>query len=387
LGSNLSSIIKPYHFSIARWELESISREVSEGISGGGARVNDEVGVATNYFALGERIDVLRSEIAAINAGSEAGDSALLEAELSRLEAERVASEDGVERILEKQIAETLTEQGIFHPAYNCLGLRAIFPPVNFELEAPPHLLVVSPRDRIESIREITLRQDISPEEMEDIESRVDKLGVSSLVMMLGGIATFPSFVTNDAGLRFTVDTAVEEWLHQYLAFKPLGFSYLLHLTGLSSNYEVATMNETLAGMVSREIGAIVCEKYYSQYETGTQGSQVSDSGFDFNREMREIRKDVDDYLARGEIIPAEQFMEQKRQYLASQGYHIRKLNQAYFAFNGKYADKPTSISPIGAELEELRDHYTSLKEFLDAIAGMNSRQDLLAALAEVQGE
>jgi len=387
LGSNLSSIIKPYYFSIARWELESISREVSEGISGGGARVNDEVGVATNYFALGERIDVLRSEIAAINAGSEAGDSALLEAELSRLEAERVASEDGVERILEEQIAETLTEQGIFHPAYNCLGLRAIFPPVNFELEAPPHLLVVSPRDRIESIREITLRQDISPEEMEDIESRVDKLGVSSLVMMLGGIATFPSFVTNDAGLRFTVDTAVEEWLHQYLAFKPLGFSYLLHLTGLSSNYEVATMNETLAGMASREIGAMVCEKYYPQYETGAQGSQVTDSGFDFNREMREIRKDVDEYLARGEIIQAEQFMEQKRQYLASQGYHIRKLNQAYFAFNGKYADKPTSISPIGAELEELRGHYTSLKEFLDAIAGMNSRQDLLAALAEVQGE
>ncbi|MFC1916656.1 hypothetical protein ACFLX1_00775 [Chloroflexota bacterium] len=42
--------------------------------------------------------------------------------------------------------------------------------------------------------------------------------------------------------------------------------------------------------------------------------------------------------------------MEQKRQYLAEMSYHIRKLNQAYFAFHGTYADKPAFISPIGHE-------------------------------------
>lgn len=102
---------------------------------------------------------------------------------------------------------------------------------------------------------------------------------------------------------------------------------------------------------------------------------QVADS--EFNREMREIRRVVDEYLARGEIEQAEKFMEQKRQYLASMGYHIRKLNQAYFAFHGTYADSPTSISPIGVELSQLRKQSASLKDFLDAVAAMTSRQEL----------
>ena len=69
--------------------------------------------------------------------------------------------------------------------------------------------------------------------------------------------------------------------------------------------------------------------------------------------------------------------MEQKRQYLATKGYHIRKLNQAYFAFHGAYADSPTSISPIGVELKQLRSQSASLKDFLERAATMTSRQDL----------
>ncbi|GAI75463.1 unnamed protein product [marine sediment metagenome] len=92
---------------------------------------------------------------------------------------------------------------------------------------------------------------------------------------------------------------------------------------------------------------------------------------------MREIRKMVDKYLARGEIEQAEEFMKQKRQYLDSMGHYIRKLNQAYFAFHGTYADRPTSISPIGLELKELRSQSASLKDFLNAVAIMTSRQDL----------
>jgi hypothetical protein len=100
---------------------------------------------------------------------------------------------------------------------------------------------------------------------------------------------------------------------------------------------------------------------------------------------MREIRIAVDDFLARGEIELAEQYMEQKRQYLASQGYHIRKLNQAYFAWHGTYADEPTSISPIGAELRELRDNSVSLKDFLDTVSHLTSRQDLESIIESIQ--
>ena len=378
--SCLNSIVRPYRFSIASWEFETLLG--GEAQSTLAEEVEDELGQVTEYFSLVGRIDSLKSEIEAIERGDRQGALASLEAELNILEEQRAALEEVVRRIITEQIREALAQQDIFHPLDRYIGLRVGFPPVNFRLEPPPHLLVVSPRYRIESMREIALQPSISLEEIEDIEAEVDKLGVSSLVVELGGFGgTYPTLVTNEASLRFTIDTVTEEWLHQYLVFKPLGFLYLLDLIGVSRDYEIATMNETLAGMVSKEIGSIVYEKYYSAYENGANQGQAPEPEFDFNQEMREIRREVDIYLAQGEIEQAEAFMEQKRQYLAAMGYYIRKLNQAYFAFHGAYADRPTSISPIGLELKELRSQSTSLEDFLNTVAVMTSRQDLRASI------
>jgi hypothetical protein len=367
--------VKPYRFSIAKWESVAILHEVNQWIFSRQEKIDDKIGMVTEYFSSTERIKTLKSEIEAANAGSGESDLASLEAELNKLQERQIALEGTVERIIEKQIRDTLTQQGIFNPI---IELKVSFPPVNFKLDKLPCLLVISPRERIESMREILLQPSLNLEEIEDIEAKVDELDVSSLVVRLGGLSTpYPTLVTNDASLRFTIDTATEEWLHQYLVFKPLGFLYLLDLTGVSRNYEIATMNETLAGMVSKEIGSIVCEKYYPEYENDVNQNQTTASEFDFNQEMREIRKTVDKYLAQGEIEQAEEFMEQKRQYLALMGRYIRKLNQAYFAFYGTYADRPTSISPIGLELKELRSQSASLKDFLNTVAAMTIRQDL----------
>ena len=89
----------------------------------------------------------------------------------------------------------------------------------------------------------------------------------------------------------------------------------------------------------------------------------------------------VDAHLDRGEIERAEEYKEQKRQYLISMGYYIRKLNQAYFAFYGTYADEPAFISPIGLELQKLREQSDSLKDFLDTVSLITSRQDLQAVI------
>jgi len=380
-NARLSSIVKPYNFSIAKWEFNTIFNEAKQVISGRDKKIENEVN-ATEYFSSIEQIKALKSEIEAINAGSKQGDLALLEAELNRLQQQKIALADTVEKVIERQIKDTLAQQGIFNPIDKYIKLKVGFPPVNFKLDKPPHLLVISPRDRIESMREIPLKQGINLEEMESIEAEADKLGVSSLVVELGGFGgTYPTFVTDEASLQFTIDTAAEEWLHQYLTFKPLGFLYLLDIIGVSRNYEIATMNETLASMVSKEIGSILNEKYYPQPENSGSQSQATTSGFDFNREMRNIRRAVDKYLAQGEIEQAEEFMERKRQYLATKGYHIRKLNQAYFAFYGTYADRPTSISPIGPELKKLRGQSASLKDFLETVAAMTSRQNLIESL------
>jgi len=381
-NTRLSSIARPYRFSFVRWEFNTIWSETKQVICGQEKTVGVETDKVSDYFTTVDQLKTLKSEIEAIKTGNKQGDLAPLEAEFNELQQQRTALENMVERIIARQIRETLTQQGIFNPIDKYLKLKIGFPPINFKLEKPPHLLVVSPRDRIESMREITLLQDISLEEMESIEAEVDELGVSSLVVVLGGFGgTYPTFVTNEASLRFTVDAAAEEWLHQYLTFKPLGFLYILDLTGLSRNYEIATMNETLASMVSKEIGAMIAESYYSDSGNNERQPQKAVSGFDFNQEMRDIRRAVDQYLAQGEIEQAEDFMEQKRQYLATKGYHIRKLNQAYFAFYGTYADRPTSISPIGLELKELRSQSASLKEFLETVAAMTSHQDLIESI------
>ena len=341
--NQLNSIVKPYRFSIITWEIAAIPHELSQWVRISGEDIDNAVDVVIDYFShTGEREKTL---------------------------------EDVVERILESQIKETLIQQDI-------LG----FPPVNLRLGTLPRLLVVSPRDKIESMREIMLIHDISLDEIEDIEARTDELGVSSLVVDLGGYGgAYPSLVTNNTSLRATIDTAVEEWIHQYLAFKPLGFRYVLDLLGIARNYEVATMNETVAGIASKEIGAIIYEKYYRDKRESVTEDNVDESGFDFNQEMREIRIAVDTFLARGEIRLAEQYMEQKRQYLASQGYNIRKLNQAYFAWHGTYADEPTSVSPIGTELRDLRGRSASLKNFLDTVVQMTGRQDLKDAIKSLQ--
>jgi len=376
--ANLNSIVRPYSFSIVGWESTAIPCEIGRFLFARDEKVDDEASVVTEYFLLVNQIKALESEIRVITLEGGQDDTDSLEAELSGLQQQKVALGDTVEGILENQIREVLAEQGIFNPADIYTGMRVTFPPVNFTLEKPPYLLVISPRDRIETVRDITLQQNIDLEVMEDIEARVDQLGVSSLVVGLGGLgSTYPTFVADNASLRFTIDTATEEWLHQYLAFKPLGFSYALHLIGISKDYEIATINETLASMVSKEIGTMICEKYYPEYEWISNYNQVDGSEFDFNEEMREIRRTVDGYLAQGEVEQAEEFMEQKRQYLAENGYYIRKLNQAYFAFYGAYADRPTSISPIGVELKELRTRSASLKNFLEVVAGMTSYQEL----------
>ena len=80
---------------------------------------------------------------------------------------------------------------------------------------------------------------------------------------------------------------------------------------------------------------------------------------FDFRAEMHQTRVTADRLLAEGKIDQAETYMELRRRFLWDNGYHIRKLNQAYFAFYGAYADQPGGAAgedPVGAAVRLLRE-------------------------------
>ena len=352
LNSVLNTATKTYRFSILRWEVTSILSEIKQTYRDKNISINDTQTVI-NYF------------------------NGVQQNTLSQSEAARLR--DQVESIIERQIRLVLKENGIINPFGSIFGLN--FPPIIFELTEPPHLLVISPRAQIARIRDILLLQNLTTDQMNDIETQAEKSGYSALVVELGGLgATFPTFVNSDSSLHDVLNTATEEWLHQYLAFKPLGFRYVLDLLGISRSEDIITMNESLAEIVSSEIGDQVYNKYYASYfpKSDTPPSVESPApSFDFNTAMRQIRQTVDAYMANGQIDQAEQYMNEQRDYLQKQGYYIRKLNQAYFAFYGTYANTAAYINPIGTAVQNIRDRSKSLKDFLNTMANVTSVRNL----------
>ena len=377
LHRQINTITAPYRFDIGKWEIAALGQEINDLLTKEEPVSSYDTSIVISYFDNLAHIRWLESAITSIREGTMEGDGPGYEIELATLNQQNSDTTYRVEAVLKAQIINVLNEEGIYNPWQGSSGNEINFPPLEFILSKPPYLLVVSPRNRIERIRDITLLPDIDIADIEDIETRISDLDYSGLVIGVGGMATYPSYVTDNAGLKFVISTIIEEWLHQYLAFKPLGFLYILDLTGIRNNDDIATMNETLAGIVSDEIGAIVYERYYSSGESEPSISTPVESGFDFNKVMREIRRNVDAMLAQSEVEEAEEYMDEMRQYLLENGYYIRKLNQAYFAFHGTYADSPTSINPIGEELKQLRQETTSLKDFLDTVAKMTTRDEL----------
>ena len=102
---------------------------------------------------------------------------------------------------------------------------------------------------------------------------------------------------------------------------------------------------------------------------------------------MAETRIKVDELLAAGKIEEAEDYMEERRQLFLEQGYAIRKLNQAYFAFYSAYAAEPGGAQgsdPIGPLLRDIREQSPSVFAFLDAVAPITSFEELVAVHASV---
>ncbi len=352
VNRTMDKIIDPYRFSIAQWEINTLTGELEDALFERSSYTIDDSQAVVDFFKLVEELSGLEFQISYYKDQIDEEEMTILENRLADLKQQRDLLKNGIEDILSLQIRETLKQLDLY--LYNDItGIDIPFPPINFSLESPPNLLIVSPRDSIYRMKEVILLQDLTQDEIDYIETEIDKLGYSSIVLRVGGMATFPSFVTNNAGLEFTISTAVEEWFHQYFFFQPSGFLYASNLLGLYSDNDISTINETIAGIVSDEIASMIYQNYYAAYyETDVSvyeedtSADPEDSAFDFYKEMRNIRIAVDNYLAAGEVGQAEAFMEEKRLYILSQGYYIRRLNQAYFAFYGTYASSPSTVNP-----------------------------------------
>jgi len=308
--------------------------------------------------------------------------SAALRAELDELYQHRTDLAPIAESILQEQISQVLAEIGL------TAGGQPV-PNVWYHSTPLPMALIVSPRERIEQTANISISTDITVDEQAGLESRVDEgLNVSSLVVPVGGVGVYPTMVMRTTDLRWTLSTISHEWIHNFLTQRPLGLLY-------NETPELRTMNETTASIAGDEIGALVIEKFYPELKPA---ASLPDLGlillprnrpnpkdlprppFDFRAQMHETRVTVDELLAQGKVVEAETYMEQRRQIFLENRYLLRKINQAYFAFYGAYADVPGGAAgedPVGPAVRALRQQSDSLADFVNTIAWMWSFDQL----------
>jgi hypothetical protein len=303
-----------------------------------------------------------------------------MEEELAALRQQHTARQLLVEAILEEQITVVLAKEGLA-PA----GI--LFPPVRFHFTQTPLYLVVSPRDEIRTKYGTMLRTDMPLEDRVALEETIDTtLDVSSLVDEVGGLGIYPTMIIESSWLPWVVDTVAHEWSHNYLLLRPMGWHY-------ARSPQLTTINETVASIFGQEIGQKVLARYYPElmprhikrrYNISWEPPPEDPSAFDFGREMRKTRLRVDELLAKGKVEEAEAYMEARRRIFVEHGYrHLRKLNQAYFAFHGSYAIGPGAVDPIGPLLKRLRLRHDSLKSFIDTVQGITTYEDLEQLLAE----
>ncbi|MCX7939475.1 MAG: hypothetical protein N2545_08575 [Thermoflexales bacterium] len=385
-AASLDRLIGAHQFDLLRWWVRAaLAKARAEALAAHWhMSEEDQIALVQEYVQQLGTLDAVNAQIEALYADPLISDphaaSATLRARRDALRAWLSAHQSLVESILQDQVESVLREEGF------AVGGQTL-PPVRFRFTELPEVMVISRRDRIERIDGRTLTPGIPLEEKDRLEREVSRrFNVSALVVRIGGLAAYPVMLPQTTALDWLLEVLAHKWAHNYLAMT-------LSWVGLNilSDPHALIINETTASIVGREIGPRVMARYYPQLSAALASDvrphphvEEASEKFDFRREMRATRLRVDALLAEGKIEEAEAYMEARRRVFVANGYPIRKLNQAYFAFYGAYNDEPGGApaagdDPIGPAVQRLRAQSASLGDFLRAVASLRSLEDLYA--------
>jgi hypothetical protein len=371
-----------YLFSLAGWEVMNVPYKwyqlLLTALSGSDPSREERLASLDRYLQLARMVRKENNRIeglafrssSTLSTGSVRERSERSTDYLDELTAEKEAARADAEGAIESELSAVLIEENLT----SMFGF--LFPPVDLRFDRPPTVLVVSPRDRIELTETVLLHADVSPMERDRLETELlERYDLSALVADLGGIATYPSLVNDLGELRSISRLAAHEWLHQYFTFHSLGRHY-------RSSSEMLAINETAADMAGRELGDILFARMGGDLSVSeSRYLSVEQRNPAFTREMRETRQRTEELLDEGKIAEAEQYLKERWWFLRLRGIGLRKLNQAYFAFYGSYAASAASISPIGAQLAELRQRFPGVGGFLNVVATISDYDEYLELL------
>ncbi|MBH74546.1 MAG: hypothetical protein CL896_01975 [Dehalococcoidia bacterium] len=374
------SLSSQHRFSIIEWEINNIGSKLWNKLTNSsyklhGIQVPREF---SDFMCLQQEVRSLYTEVKyeiAKNGSLQESVPDHLQ-ELNKLKDKQRDLGVFIEGFLEDIVEDSISSHGI---GYKIGSIH--FPPVAISFSPLPKLLVTSPRSNIFRLENILLSPDISTEEIIALENSIEtNSDLSAIVVDIGGIATYPAMISSVSSIEHTLNLISHEWLHHFLAFRPLGQHML-------ASGQMNELNETIANIFGEAISKELMVTYSDDLNMTKCSSKPThgSTSFDFSLEMKLIRNKVDSLLQTGQIDQAEAFMENKRLFLVSKGYPIRKLNQAYFAFHGTYTDHPAAISDTFDKLVKLQERYPSLREFIWAVSGVSTYQEFLQLVADTQ--
>ena len=377
------AVASSYLFSIEEWEIINFPRKwlnMLWGILPGGESSREErLAQLDDYLRVARRVEKEENRLEGPFANGSLGaarEGPPSRDYLNELVDEKEKLRAGAEEAVESELSAVLIVEG-FGSRFNL-----IFPPVDIRFDKPPTMLIISPRDRIELVEAVMLHPDIPGFERNRIETKLlEDYNLSALVDNLAGLSTFPSLVSDLQQLRSVLQTSAHEWLHSFFFFRSFGQNY-------QASEEMFTLNETVADLVGRELGDTTFARIGGDLSVSSSrylSREKSDPTL--AREMRETRLRTEELLAQGKVEEAEEYMKKRWWRLRLGGYRIRKLNQAYFAFRGRYAEGPASLSPIGQEVKELRGLFPDVASFVKTVSGVSSYQEFLDLLERLKSQ
>jgi hypothetical protein len=397
LSARVTALARDHLFNYVAWEAEALWGKLRESALGVGPYLDDEQGrtLVLAYLETLGAVQDIEAQIERLYADPDVANAdaaaAPLRAERDALRERLRADQPLVERLIEGQVSAVLADEG-----FGLLG--QVLPPVSMHFTEIPLALIVSPRERITIATSLNLEA-LPIEERESLEAQIDAaLGVSSLIVPLGGLSLYPAMIVEPSStdtahrLARAFEIIAHEWAHHYLVFYPLGWEY-------GARAETRIINETTATFFGRAVAQQVIARYYPQLPVPQYPSFLTPGDaapptmpeappadpdapppFDFAREMGVTRARVDYLLGQGMVEAAETYMAAQQREFARHGYPIRKLNQAYFAFYGGYQGEPGAggADPSGPAIEGILARSATLEDFLQTMRAITTREALL---------
>jgi len=387
---------REYEFDYVTWTVSALARKLVQS----SFKVNQYLPqqakreLILEYLNLRNEVSVLQAELANLlsdpDQENRQQEESNLRIQLNQKDTLRIELAPFAEQVLQDQLNSALMDLDL------AFGGQLV-PPVLFKSEPDSYALIVSPRNEIRQAANLMLVRGLTLDEIISLEEGIEKnLNLSALVVGIGGVGLYPSMIIETGNLDWLIHVVSHEWTHNYLTLRPLGMFY-------GTSPELTTINETIADLSADDIQRRTFELYYPEYlppkpGTSEENDQTPQDNiadpepppvgvFDFRVEMHITRLEVDRLLTEGNIDGAESYMESRRIFFWENGYLIRRLNQAYFAFHGSYAAQPGGAAgeegvDLGEELRQLKQRTPSYRDFMRLVA-WKWRLDQFEALFE----